>query len=546
MIVGGHPAPDPADGDHAAVRLVRRLVDRRELPAARRAAARLPPGELERMNRQISQVALVALVLLAALIVATTYWQTWATGGLAARQDNEIQRVAQFEIDRGQIYAANGKTLLADERDAGRSTARRSTSAPTRRTGSPRRSSATRPRAARAPASSGRRTATSPASNADLGTILDTVGDRLKGTTIKGNSLVLTIRTRRAAARADAARAASAAPRSCSTRRTGAVDVMASDAGLRPEPDREADGYAKIQATKSPCPPEPAAPLLNRATQGLFPPGSTFKTITAAAALDDGVYTPDSTFDDPGYCTEYGKQIKNALDQNGPEAFGVGQPRRGLPALDQRRLLQHRQASSARSGCSRRRRSSASTRCRRSRRRRDARSASGLYNGGKLFDPTTRREYSRGRPGPARVRPGRRCSTTPLQMALVAAAVANSGVEMQPTLIKKVVSPSGSVVARAASARAARQATKPATAGGAQEHDGRGRPGAARARRPRSPASSSPARPAPPRRARATTSTTPGSSSSPPPTTRSSPARSWSRTSTTASAARSRRRSRSS
>ena len=46
------------------------------------------------VNRQISQVALVALVLLAALIVATTYWQTWAAAGLAAREDNEIQRVA--------------------------------------------------------------------------------------------------------------------------------------------------------------------------------------------------------------------------------------------------------------------------------------------------------------------------------------------------------------------------------------------------------------------------------------------------------------------
>ena len=42
------------------------------------------------MNRRISKVALVSLVLLASLIVATTYWQTWATGSLAARQDNEI------------------------------------------------------------------------------------------------------------------------------------------------------------------------------------------------------------------------------------------------------------------------------------------------------------------------------------------------------------------------------------------------------------------------------------------------------------------------
>ena len=46
------------------------------------------------MNRQITRVAVVALGLLAALVVATTYWQTWAPPGLAARQDNAILRVA--------------------------------------------------------------------------------------------------------------------------------------------------------------------------------------------------------------------------------------------------------------------------------------------------------------------------------------------------------------------------------------------------------------------------------------------------------------------
>src|SRR5712691_6727055 len=65
------------------------------------------------MNKQITRLAVAAIVLLASLIVATTYWQTWASAGLAARQDNEIQRVAQFSIDRGLIVASNGKTVLA-------------------------------------------------------------------------------------------------------------------------------------------------------------------------------------------------------------------------------------------------------------------------------------------------------------------------------------------------------------------------------------------------------------------------------------------------
>ena len=43
-----------------------------------------------------------------------------------------------------------------------------------------------------------------------------------------------------------------------------------------------------------------ASPLLDRSVAGLYPPGSTFKVVTVADALDSGVVTPQSTFTDSG------------------------------------------------------------------------------------------------------------------------------------------------------------------------------------------------------------------------------------------------------
>jgi penicillin-binding protein A len=74
--------------------------------------------------------------------------------------------------------------------------------------------------------------------------------------------------------------------------RSGAVLALASVPSYDPN-----DFDAEFSSLSS----DPEAPLLDRALDGLYPPGSTFKIFTAAAALDGGTVTMDSHFDDPGY-----------------------------------------------------------------------------------------------------------------------------------------------------------------------------------------------------------------------------------------------------
>lgn len=53
----------------------------------------------------------------------------------------------------------------------------------------------------------------------------------------------------------------------------------------------------------------PDKPLLNRAIQAQLAPGSIFKIIVAAAALEEGIVTPETTVQCPGYAYHYGRKF---------------------------------------------------------------------------------------------------------------------------------------------------------------------------------------------------------------------------------------------
>ena len=65
------------------------------------------------MNPRIVRLTYVAIALVGVLVVMTTYWQTWAAPGLAARQDNAIKRVAEFAVDRD-VAAPDGLGLAIE------------------------------------------------------------------------------------------------------------------------------------------------------------------------------------------------------------------------------------------------------------------------------------------------------------------------------------------------------------------------------------------------------------------------------------------------
>ncbi len=261
------------------------------------------------MNTRISHLFIALTVALCALIVMTTYWQVWARSSLEARQSNVRLVYRDLEIDRGSIVSSDG-VVLAESNPAqldGRTVYKRVY--PTKGLAAQLvgYSSLLAGRA-------GLERSLDPELSGSTGDLAGVTNafDRMRGNTVRGNEVVL--RLQAVAQKVAMDRLTALGVRGSVVvldPSTGGILVMASTPTFDPNNGLEA-------ALKN-----PASPLLNRATQGLYPPGSTFKVVTAASALDAGSVTPDTKFSGPSCINTGGQPLCNFRGRAyGPHNFG--------------------------------------------------------------------------------------------------------------------------------------------------------------------------------------------------------------------------------
>ncbi|MBA3566409.1 MAG: penicillin-binding protein 2 [Actinobacteria bacterium] len=376
----------------------------------------------------------VALALVGALVLMTTYWQTWAAAGLADRQDNAIKRVAEFSVDRGLVFSWKPRKRLArnTQRKAERTTLffRRYPygSLAAHVVGY---STVERSRTGLERSLNDYLTA----SNASLSTLVDKALDDFRGKPVEGNDVVtnLDLDAQEVALEQLGTRCGAVV---ALDPRTGKVRVMASSPTF--DPNLVENDFGQISRIEADC--QPAAPLLNRASAGLYVPGSTFKVITAAAALESKKFKPESSFVDPGYCTVYGKRVNN-FDTSSP--FGTIDLEAALTysvnsvfcnigkALGAKRILD----TAKRFGFYERPPLETPT---------DERAPSALYQRRQLYYPKQDPDVDAGRMAFGQ----ERMLVTPLQMAMVAGAIGVGGNLMEPQAVDKIVGPGGRILLR--------------------------------------------------------------------------------------------------
>lgn len=213
---------------------------------------------------------------------------------------------------------------------------------------------------------------------------------------------------------------------------TGDIKAMWSNPSYDPGPLASHDGKEQRKYRKTLKPNSRTSPLISLATSRTYPPGSTFKVVSTIAALESGRYKPDSTFPDPdeielpltdNTLTNFTKRsctggaeidLFTALEISCDTTYGLI----GLEIPDE--IMETSEAFGF-----------------------NERLPFDLRNEASVFPDIPDEDE------PLRAYAGigqGDVAATPLQMALVAAGVANGGEVMQPELLHQVIDPSGGVV----------------------------------------------------------------------------------------------------
>jgi peptidoglycan glycosyltransferase len=244
------------------------------------------PGTRRPVGPSIARVGLALALAFGGLAAGAGYWQVVRSAPLSAAPDNPAIQAAARKSPRGLIVDRDGRALGTNERDENDETYRVYAD----------------PSMSTVLGYASRQFGTAGLERAYDGELVgairpDPVDDLLKKFEAdpfdpQKLTLTLSLRLQRAAVRAlgdDRGAVVMLDPR------TGAILTLAStptfDASAITQPDTTAATAAFNRLRQ-----DEARPLLPRATQGLYVPGSIFKIVTALAALDSGAVNTNTTF----------------------------------------------------------------------------------------------------------------------------------------------------------------------------------------------------------------------------------------------------------
>lgn len=267
------------------------------------------------MNRAIRRISLAVAVMFVLLLANINYLQAFEAGSLSAKPGNGRAFAAQYQNQRGQITTSGGQVIAESKYIGGTYKYQRyypsgPEYAPV--TGYDSLYSATGVERAYNAYLAG--------SSSKLA--VRNVIDMITGKPQKGATVQTTISSK---AQAAAYRALASSGREGAAvainPHTGAILAMASDPSFDPNELSVLNG-TQLNQNANRLNAEQSQPLLNRAISATYPPGSTFKIVTSAAAMTDGHYNSQSSVYSP--TTLNLPQTSHTLSNNNGEACGNG------------------------------------------------------------------------------------------------------------------------------------------------------------------------------------------------------------------------------